>query len=65
MIDTDPMSLTRYGQLEELSHVDKYVMPDSEYDQRDETLRKFKQKLFQERPDLEEKARCEVSVSGA
>lgn len=56
--DTDPTSLSRGGQLEETANVDKYVMPDSEYEQRDETLRKFKQKLFLERPDLEEKAKA-------
>ena len=42
MTDTDPMSITRGGQLEETAQVDKYVMPDDEYDKRDESLRKFK-----------------------
>jgi hypothetical protein len=39
--DTDPFSLARGGQLEDVSLVRKYVMSDEDYDKREKTVRKF------------------------
>jgi tubulin-folding cofactor B len=50
VIDTDPKSLTTKGQLEDLSQVEKYVMPDEQYDQLENTYRKFKAKKLAEDP---------------
>lgn len=52
IIDLDPTSASSGGWLEDTSLVEKYVMPDEKYDQLDNSVRKFKQKLLAERPDL-------------
>lgn len=49
--DADPFSLSRGGALEDLSQVEKYTMSDADYDQRDNTYRKFKQKKLEEDPN--------------
>jgi tubulin-folding cofactor B len=48
--DTDPLSLSAQGWLEDVSKVEKYVMSDAEYDKRENTYRKFKQERLKEDP---------------
>jgi tubulin-folding cofactor B len=43
IVDLDNMSLSKSGWLEDVSLVQKYVMPDDVYDAREGTVRKFKQ----------------------
>ena len=43
-IDTNPMSISRNGALENTNLVDKYVMTEETYDQRQNTLRSWKRK---------------------
>lgn len=43
IIDTDPLSLSANGWLEDTSKVQKYEMSDSDYSQRENTYRKFKE----------------------
>ena len=49
--DADPFSLSRGGGLEDLSQVEKYTMSDADYDKRENTYRKFKQKKLEEDPN--------------
>lgn len=50
VVDTDPLSLSAQGWLEDTSKVQKYVMSDKDYDARDDTYRKFKQMKLKEDP---------------
>lgn len=50
VIDTDPTSVSANGWLEDTSKVAKYVMPDEEYDKRDNTYRKYKAGRLAEDP---------------
>lgn len=43
IIDVDPTSASANGWLEDVSKVQKYVMSDADYEQRDNTYRKYKQ----------------------
>ena len=44
VIDTDPTSIL--SELDDLSKVEKYVIPDDKYDEREDSFRKFKQKMI-------------------
>ena len=44
VIDTDPTSILK--DFDDLSKVEKYVIPDDKYNERDDTFRKFKQKMI-------------------
>lgn len=48
----DPHSLSRAGGLEDVSLVDKYVMPDEVYDKRKNTLREYKREQLKANPDF-------------
>eukprot|EP00735_Rhodelphis_limneticus_P008307 TRINITY_DN2120_c0_g1::TRINITY_DN2120_c0_g1_i1::g.12914::m.12914 TRINITY_DN2120_c0_g1::TRINITY_DN2120_c0_g1_i1::g.12914 ORF type:complete len:303 (+),score=39.36,sp/Q67Z52/TBCB_ARATH/45.53/3e-74,Ubiquitin_2/PF14560.1/3.1e-30,CAP_GLY/PF01302.20/6.9e-23,ubiquitin/PF00240.18/0.0058 TRINITY_DN2120_c0_g1_i1:87-911(+) len=48
--DTDPFSMSAHGGLEDLSLVQKYVMPDDEYNKRDNTYRKYKETMLAKDP---------------
>jgi len=52
IIDTDPLSLSANGWLEDTSKVQKYEMSDEDYAQRENTYRKFKEKKLQARQAL-------------
>lgn len=45
IVDFDPSSASAQGCLEDLSMVEKYVMPDEEYGRREGTVRQFKKIL--------------------
>ena len=47
IIDTDPLSASANGWLEDTSKVQKYEMSDEAYDQRENTYRKFKEQKLQ------------------
>lgn len=49
IIDLDPNSLAHSGWIENTNLVEKYVMPDEVYEAREGTVRKYKQKLTEER----------------
>merc|ERR1719453_2979046 len=50
VIDTDPHSLSARGGLEDVSQVEKYVMSDEKYNEREDTYRKFKEQKLREDP---------------
>lgn len=50
IIDTDPLSVSANGWLEDTSKVAKYVMSDEDYNKRDNTYRKYKQDKLREDP---------------
>lgn len=50
VVDTDPHSASANGWLEDTSKVTKYVMPDEEYDKRENTFRKWCQQKRKEEP---------------
>lgn len=50
IIDTDPMSASANGWLEDTSKVEKYMMSDDDYNKRENTYRKFKQDKLAEDP---------------
>ena len=53
MIDTDPMSVSANGWLEDLSKVEKYVMSDEAYEKREGTYRQWARKKKRRRPDVD------------
>ena len=50
VIDTDPMSVSANGWLEDLSKVEKYVMSDEAYEKREGTYRQWARKKREEDP---------------
>jgi len=50
VIDTDPHSLSARGGLEDVSQVEKYVMSDDDYNNRENTYRKFKEEKLRKDP---------------
>eukprot|EP01083_Nonionella_stella_P073994 200455_1 len=54
VVDTNPSSDLAY--LNDVSNVDKYVMPDEEYDKRRGTFREFKEKFLVKKKTPEEEA---------
>ena len=50
MIDSDPEGLLK--DLDDLTKVQKYEISDDDYNQRDNTFKKYKQKMMQENPDF-------------
>ena len=52
VIDTDPMSVSANGWLEDLSKVEKYVMSDEAYEKREGTYRQWARKKKRRRPDV-------------
>lgn len=48
IVDLDPASCTANGWLEDTSLVEKYTITDEEYDKREDTFRKFKEKKIAE-----------------
>ncbi|XP_022153874.1 tubulin-folding cofactor B [Momordica charantia] len=50
IIDLDPSSVTSGGWLEDTSLVEKYQISEEAYDKRDDTFRKFKEKLASQNP---------------
>eukprot|EP00697_Spironema_sp_BW2_P013840 gnl/Spiro4/4126_TR2057_c0_g1_i1.p1 gnl/Spiro4/4126_TR2057_c0_g1~~gnl/Spiro4/4126_TR2057_c0_g1_i1.p1 ORF type:complete len:287 (+),score=80.41 gnl/Spiro4/4126_TR2057_c0_g1_i1:46-861(+) len=51
IVDLDPNSLARNRGLEDLSQVQKYVMPDQVYDARKGTFREHKRKMLEQDPN--------------
>lgn len=49
IIDTDPLSLSANGWLEDTSKVQKYEMSDEAYAERENTYRKFKEQRLKAR----------------
>ncbi|KAH9252907.1 hypothetical protein BASA81_009063 [Batrachochytrium salamandrivorans] len=71
IVDTDPHSASLRGALEDVSLVEKYVMDDETYEQRENTVRKFMQQKRAERPaqlplpeGMVVGKRCEVNPGG-
>ena len=56
IIDTDPHSLSANGWLEDVSKVQKYEMSEADYEQRENTYRKFKEQKLKV-------SRCAASLS--
>ncbi|XP_052179937.1 tubulin-folding cofactor B-like isoform X2 [Diospyros lotus] len=54
VIDLDPSSVTSGGLLEDTSLVEKYKISEEDYDKRDATFRKFKEKLAHQTPPAHE-----------
>lgn len=52
--DTNPFSIARDAGLTDLTKIDKYVMPDSEYGKRDGTVRDYLRKKFENDPEYRE-----------
>ncbi|XP_010105093.2 tubulin-folding cofactor B, partial [Morus notabilis] len=50
VIDLDPSSVTSGGWLEDTSLVEKYKISDEDYQKRDGTFRKFKEKIASQNP---------------
>lgn len=51
-IDTDPLSLSRDGGLDDVSRIQKYRMTEEEYDKRGNTLRAYKRKMQEKDPNF-------------
>ena len=49
-IDTNPSC--NFGEFEDLSKVEKYVMDDAEYDKRDDSFRKFRERQLKANPNF-------------
>eukprot|EP00924_Labyrinthula_sp_SR-Ha-C_P015038 augustus_masked-scaffold_9-processed-gene-6.4-mRNA-1 protein AED:0.44 eAED:0.44 QI:0/-1/0/1/-1/1/1/0/273 len=65
ILDEDPYSLSRNGGLEDVTLVEKYVMPDEVYDKKENSLRNYKRKMREKDPNwtfLKENRREEVDV---
>ncbi|XP_052179888.1 tubulin-folding cofactor B-like [Diospyros lotus] len=54
VIDLDPSSVTSGGWLEDTSLVEKYKISEEDYDKRDATFRRFKEKLAHQTPPARE-----------
>ena len=50
MIDQNPAVIM--GQVENLEDVEKYVISKEDYNKRDDTFKKFKEKMMKENPDF-------------
>eukprot|EP00297_Palpitomonas_bilix_P011230 CAMPEP_0113899418 /NCGR_PEP_ID=MMETSP0780_2-20120614/20014_1 /TAXON_ID=652834 /ORGANISM="Palpitomonas bilix" /LENGTH=272 /DNA_ID=CAMNT_0000891571 /DNA_START=184 /DNA_END=1002 /DNA_ORIENTATION=- /assembly_acc=CAM_ASM_000599 len=50
VIDNDPHSLSKKGGLDDVSQVKKYTMSDEEYDKRENTYKKYKEKMRETDP---------------
>lgn len=51
-VDTNPNANSFLGEFEDLSKVDKYVMTDADYDKRDDSYRKFRQRMLKANPNF-------------
>lgn len=51
VIDTDPMSASANGWLEDVSKVEKYMMSEEEYAKRDNTYKKYKEDKMRQDPE--------------
>nr|WDY61362.1 tubulin-folding cofactor B [Nitraria sibirica] len=59
IIDLDPSSVTSGGWLEDTSLVEKYTISEEEYNKRNGTFRKFKEKLVSQNPSAAEKKKSD------
>ena len=50
VVDTNPSEMI--SNLDDLTQVEKYEMPDDEYDKRDNTFRQFKKKMMAQNPNF-------------
>ena len=48
----DPNLRSRLGEFEDVSQVEKYVMNDEDYDKRDDTFRKFRERQLKSNPNF-------------